>query len=660
MDRKHYLIVDQVSQTPENFPELLKQLSEKHGLDIYQSRQRIIGRGLSLLTQGSGNQLEKIAATLAPTGLNYWLVEPTPPTFAPQRLRALQLSTGKITFSCQKSRLDLVQGMRVIAILAELSGSLADKSVKQLLSSHAYRGIDNIRHLDDDKIRQTILQGKPVLDLYLLDKNQRINAGVRVFPGKFDPKGLGDLATLSSRQNLERILQLARDHAGDFHLFMDFGLANLPGCMLRKDDADNPETLRRNLISLTHYGWLMADLVRAETRKPAQEHLEQEPAAIIGAALAAMHPSLAAEDINQVATVPATEIDDHKKTPSDQQQSTFNNSASGLPTPPQTRSGAKWRKPGYWLGTGGAVAAGIIMTLVEAGNSQTLNILARQAFATGTLPLIIALLLFWYGFYFLRLKRQVENTPTSRVRSIAMGMVEVKGRAIRQYALLSPMSHTPCVFYRLTKYRRREKNNQWDVSSISNSDNVPFLLEDETGRVEIDPLGCRVSAGTRNEGTPGRIGLFDSNNDSNDKWVEDIVVEGTLLYVLGYASVKRDRGPTLTEKKIEALRELKQNPHKLQKFDRDGDGRISQDEWDEARTATEQEILRQSLAENARKKKQEEHITIGKKTGRPLVISETPSEEHLTSRLLFFSIALLIGSAVATAAAIYFFVDFIN
>ncbi len=41
-------------------------------------------------------------------------------------------------------------------------------------------------------------------------------------------------------------------------------------------------------------------------------------------------------------------------------------------------------------------------------------------------------------------ERQIENTPTSRVRSVAMGMVEVKGQAIRRYALLSPC-RTPLV-----------------------------------------------------------------------------------------------------------------------------------------------------------------------------------------------------------------------
>ena len=271
----------------------------------------------------------------------------------------------------------------------------------------------------------------------------------------------------------------------------------------------------------------------------------------------------------------------------------------------------------------------------------------------------ISAFMFWSAFHFLRMKRQIENTPTSRVRSIAMGLVEVKGRALRKFALVSPMSHTPCAFYRLTKYRR-ERNNQWKVSSISSSGNVPFLLEDETGRVEIDPRGCRVSAGTKQEGTAGQLGLMHLSADSDDKWVEEVVVEGTLLYVLGYASVKRTEGPSLAEQKLEGLRELKRNPQQLNQFDHDGDGKISEQEWDQARSAVEEKVMRESLQQRQQRKKQEEYIVIGKSKGHPLIISETPSEDHLTARYLLFSIPLFIAAAIATGTTIYLFINYMK
>ncbi len=81
---------------------------------------------------------------------------------------------------------------------------------------------------------------------------------------------------------------------------------------------------------------------------------------------------------------------------------------------------------------------------------ELLDKAAYHAFASGAIPAFIAILALWYGFYLLRMKRSIENTPTSKIRSVAMGMVEVKGKAIRKHALVSPMTQTSCVFYRLT------------------------------------------------------------------------------------------------------------------------------------------------------------------------------------------------------------------
>ncbi|MDX2495421.1 MAG: EF-hand domain-containing protein, partial [Desulfuromusa sp.] len=140
----------------------------------------------------------------------------------------------------------------------------------------------------------------------------------------------------------------------------------------------------------------------------------------------------------------------------------------------------------------------------------------------------------------------------------------------------------------------------------------------------------------------------------------EIVIDGTLLYVLGYASVKKAEGPTLTEQKIEALRELKQNPQNLQQFDSDGDGEISADEWDAARAAVEEKVMRESLQNKQQRKKQEEHIIIGKKKGHPLIITETHSEDGLTTRYLYYSIPLFLAAAVATGGAIYLLLNYIK
>lgn len=663
MSQVNYLIIEQQQKPPENLPEILKELSQKFQLDIYQCRQRLTGRGLSLLTKGKREPLEKISKFLQSTTFIHWLVEPSKSGFVPLRVRNLQISSDRIIFGCQKKEVVFPKGTTILAIFAETTGELADKSVKQLLSSHAYRGRDDIRHLEENKVHKIILQGKPVLDLYLLDDNKQVKDAVRIFPGKFDPKGLGERATLSSKQNLQVILKLAKEYAGEFHLQTDFGLVNLPGCTLRRDDLVNPENQRQNLLSLARYGWLMADLIKSEPIKPPRKNGENDLSGAVTAAILMQNPALATagqlDEILPIAKEISQEIDKTTTNKGKISNQTPDTAEAGLPSPPPAKTGAGWSKPGFWFGGAGATLFVLFIGLAEINDGIFLSKLAYYAFASGALPFAIAMLMFWYAFYFLRMKRQMENTPTSKVRSVAMGMVEVKGQAIRSYALISPMSNTPCVFYRLTKYRK-DRNNQWRVSSVSSSDNVPFLLEDETGRVEIDPAGCRVSAGSKQEGIPGQVGLMRLGDDSNDKWVEEIIVDGTLLYVLGYASVRYAKGSNRTEKKIEALRELKRNPQNLQQFDRDGDGKISAEEWDDTRSAVEDKIMRDSLQNKQQRKKQEEHIIIGKKKGRPLIITETHSEEHLTTRYLYYSIPLFLAAATATGGAIYLLLNYLK
>lgn len=641
-----YLIVEQQQLPAEKLPELLKELAQKHQLDIYQCRQRLVGRGLSLLSKGSREQQEKVSALLQ--GFNYvhWLLEPSKPKFVPQRIHGLQIDQERITFNCQKNPVVLPRGATILAVFAEMSGELAEKNVKQLLSSHAYRGRDNVRHLEEHKIHKTILQGKPLLDLYLLDQQKQVVDAVRVFPGKFDPKGLGERATLSSVQNLDRVLKLAKQYAGEFTLVTDFGLTNLPGCTLRRENPDDPETQRQNQLSLARYGWLLADLQRVGAIRPEVQEEKDNLNGAISAAILTQNPALLtagqADEVLPVVQEVVNELKKATKEEPKQQGPSPIVAEEGLPAPPPARRTHSWNKASFWLGSAGAAVALVVASLLELDKNDALARFAFEAFQSGAILLTLSALLIWSGFYFIRLKRQIENTPTSKVRSVAMGLVEVKGRAIRQYALISPMSHIPCVFYRLTKYRRREQNNQWQVTSTSTSDSVPFLLEDDTGRVEIDPAGCRVKAGTKQEGTPGQIGLARYSDAADEKWVEEIVVEGTLLYVLGFAAVKKTAGPSLAERKVEALRELKRNPQNIKEFDTDGDGKISADEWDKARAAAADKVLREELQKKQQRKKQEAHIVIGKKKGRPLVIAETHSEEHLTQRYAIFSVTLIL------------------
>ncbi len=98
---------------------------------------------------------------------------------------------------------------------------------------------------------------------------------------------------------------------------------------------------------------------------------------------------------------------------------------------------------------------------------------------------------FFKGFRLLRNKRMVENTPTSKCRSVAMGQVEVIGKAVGEATTTSLIGKLPCYCSHVTveRYERRGKESSWRQVH-QEVRNIQFQVEDETGRVKVDPTGA--------------------------------------------------------------------------------------------------------------------------------------------------------------------------
>ncbi|MBN1157227.1 hypothetical protein JXA85_06395 [Candidatus Woesearchaeota archaeon] len=102
---------------------------------------------------------------------------------------------------------------------------------------------------------------------------------------------------------------------------------------------------------------------------------------------------------------------------------------------------------------------------------------------------------FYNGFRLMSEKRLIENTPTSKVRSLAMGMVEVYGEAHPSKGKLfkSPFSGKDCVWCNWTveEYRSSGKSSHWQkIRSGILSDY--FFLKDDTGSVLVDPNKANI------------------------------------------------------------------------------------------------------------------------------------------------------------------------
>ena len=106
--------------------------------------------------------------------------------------------------------------------------------------------------------------------------------------------------------------------------------------------------------------------------------------------------------------------------------------------------------------------------------------------------------MFYAGFRARQRYKIIERTPTSKVRSMAVGLVEVSGKVESAEILYqSPFAQAECVYYsyKVEERRRSGKSHKWVTIEQGETDS-PFYLRDETGRVLVDPRGADCSLDT--------------------------------------------------------------------------------------------------------------------------------------------------------------------
>ena len=112
-----------------------------------------------------------------------------------------------------------------------------------------------------------------------------------------------------------------------------------------------------------------------------------------------------------------------------------------------------------------------------------LTILSSVAIAGG-------LYFFFVGFHLLARKRLLLTTPTSKIRSAALGLVEVNGMAAGPYTMPAPITGKPCFLYHTTAWQRRVgKEKDWEKVADETL-HLPFFINDSTGQLLIEPLGA--------------------------------------------------------------------------------------------------------------------------------------------------------------------------
>lgn len=124
---------------------------------------------------------------------------------------------------------------------------------------------------------------------------------------------------------------------------------------------------------------------------------------------------------------------------------------------------------------------------------------------------------FVLGFFKMRQYRIIRDTPRSKIRSMALGIVELHGHVEADQLIKSPFSKTDCVYYKyeIKEYRKssssKGKSSSYRWETVSSGDKrVPFFAVDETGRALVDPDRAEIDVSFKRAYYQKSQGLFGS------------------------------------------------------------------------------------------------------------------------------------------------------
>jgi len=275
---------------------------------------------------------------------------------------------------------------------------------------------------------------------------------------------------------------------------------------------------------------------------------------------------------------------------------------------------------------------------------------SRLGYAHEVLLILVGVYIFLRGFYLNRKKMLIEDIPTSTIRSAAMGICEVIGSGRQKFPLKSPLTFTECVYYRflVEEERRGSKGRTYWATVSSGSSILPFYIEDETGKLLVDPAGAEVIL-------PADYRNTDGFAFPRKRYTEWYICPSETIYVLGTLGKATDPAEAHKAKLAERLKEIKEHKGMLEIFDADKNGQLDAKEWDAA-VAKVEEILNE---EELGGPHIEDDIVISRgETGAEYIISDR-SEKELIGRfalaaygsiLLGFTIVIVMLVSLLTRA----------
>ncbi len=302
---------------------------------------------------------------------------------------------------------------------------------------------------------------------------------------------------------------------------------------------------------------------------------------------------------------------------------------------------------------------------------------------------VMGIVWFIKGFKELKVKRTIQNIPTCKINTGAIGTdVEVKGFVVanKDQLVTAPISNKKCALYHLEiQELRRNKNSTYWATIDKFFSEEGFYLDDDSGAnalvlvdgAEIKRDGkvddYRVSSSNFDSLPPAldtalrankkKLKKFKMKKSSwffsrDHRFLEWCFMPDEYIYVLGFAEsgvkVKKSKKPKM-KYYLKAKKAIQENEKLKKRFDTNQDGKLDFEELERGAR-----IVAQRMADKFDKEKVEDLISktkmiFKKNKPHPFIISNR-EEEDLVKHLSRWSALKIWGGPILTTACSAFLV----
>ncbi len=300
---------------------------------------------------------------------------------------------------------------------------------------------------------------------------------------------------------------------------------------------------------------------------------------------------------------------------------------------------------------------------------------------------VMGIVWFVKGFQELKIKRTIQNIPTSKINTGAVGTnVEIKGKILveKERLVTAPISGQQCALYHLEiqQERRRKNSTYWQTIDQFFS-HEGFYVDDQSGATALVLVdGAKINR----EGKPDTIYINSNNFDEipvtlrkalteNQKKIKRFKLDKTSwlfsskyrvlewrfkpnekVYVLGHAEsglrLQKIKKPGL-KYFLKAKKAIQEDKKLEARYDANRDGTLDHNELERGA-----QILAQRLSDKYSKEKLKELIPktkliFKKKKPHPFIITNRP-EGELVKHMGTWSVVKIWGGPVLTVACIFY------